>query len=73
VKRFNLNFTWTIFKFMRDAFKIKGKEINYMGTKWVINDFYYVPNNPNLYVELYDGKSRMNVIIDLIKDLITKQ
>jgi hypothetical protein len=58
---------------MRDAFKIKGKEIDYMGTKWVINDFYYVPNNPNLYVELYDGKSRMNVIIDLIKDLITKQ
>jgi len=58
---------------MRDAFKIKGKEIKYMGTKWVINDFYYVPNNPNLYVELYDGKSRMNVIIDSIKDLITKQ
>jgi len=73
VKRFNLNFTWTIFKFMRDAFKIKGKEINYMGAKWVINDFYYVPNNPNLYVELYDGKSRMNVIMDSIRDLIIKE
>ena len=55
---------------MRDAFLIKGKEINYMDTNWVITELYYVPNNPNLYVELYDGKSRMNVILDSIKDLI---
>ena len=57
---------------MRDAFKIKGKEINYMGTKWVINDFYYVPNNPNIYVALFDGISRLNVVLKEISELITK-
>ena len=57
---------------MRDAFTIKGKKINYMGTNWVITELYYVPNNPNLYVELYDGKSRMNVVLESIKDLIIK-
>ena len=58
---------------MRDAFIIKGKEINYMEPNWVITELYYVPNNPNLYVELYDGKSRMNVILDSIKHLIIKE
>ena len=57
---------------MRDAFIIKGKEINYMGTNWVITELYYVPNNSNLYVELYDGKSRMNVELKSVKDLIIK-
>ena len=55
---------------MRDAFEIIGKEIEYYGTQWVITNFYYIPNNRNLYVELYDGKSRMNVILETIKDLI---
>ena len=58
---------------MRDAFLIKGKEINYMDTNWVITELYYVPNNPNLYVELFDGKSRMNVVLDSIKDLIIRE
>ena len=58
---------------MRDAFPITGKKITFNDKVWTIKEFYYVPNNPNLYVELYDGKSRMNVIIDSIKDLITKQ
>jgi len=58
---------------MRDAFIIKGKKINYMETNWVITELYYVPNNPNLYVELYDGTSRMNVILDTIKHLIIKE
>jgi len=62
-----------VFNYMRDAFIIKGKEINYMDTNWVITELYYVPNNPNLYVELYDGKSRMNVILDSIKDLIIRE
>jgi len=61
-----------VFNYMRDAFVIKSKEINYMGTNWVITELYYVPNNPNLYVELYDGKSRMNVELESIKDLIIK-
>ena len=55
---------------MRDAFRIIGKEINYMNRTWKINDFYYVPNNPNIYVELYNGNIRMNVMLDTIKDLI---
>jgi hypothetical protein len=58
---------------MRDAFIIKGKEINYMETNWVITELYYIPNNSNLYVELYDGKSRMNVTLDSIKHLIIKE
>jgi hypothetical protein len=44
-----------------------------MGTNWVITELYYVPNNSNLYVELYDGKSRMNVILESIKNLIIKE
>ena len=55
---------------MRDAFRIIGKEINYMNRTWKINDFYYVPNNPNIYVELFNGNIRMNVMLDTIKDLI---
>ena len=61
-----------VFNYMRDAFTIKGKKIKYMETNWVITELYYVPNNPNLYVELYDGKSRMNVELESIKDLIIK-
>lgn len=56
---------------MRDAIKVIGKVIDYMDDTWIINEFYYVPSNPNLYVELYNGKVRMNVRLDSIKDLIT--
>ena len=44
-----------------------------MDTNWVITELYYVPNNPNIYVELFDGKSRMNVVLDSIRDLIIKE
>lgn len=56
---------------MRDAFKVIGKKIDYKGKTWKINEFYYVPNNPDIYVELYDGSVWMNVRLDNIKDLIT--
>jgi hypothetical protein len=56
---------------MRDAFKVIGKEIEYMDKTWTINDFYYVPTNPDIYVELYNGSYRMNVRLDVIKHLIT--
>jgi hypothetical protein len=56
---------------MRDAFKVIGKQIDYMNNTWTINDFYYVPTNPDIYVELYNGSYRMNVRLDVIKDLIT--
>jgi hypothetical protein len=56
---------------MRDAFKVIGKQIDYMDKTWVINDFYYVPTNPDIYVELFNGSYKMNVKLDVIKDLIT--
>jgi hypothetical protein len=56
---------------MRDAFKVIGKQIDYMNNTWTINDFYYVPTNPDIYVELYNGDYRMNVRLEAIKDLIT--
>ena len=57
---------------MRDGVTIKGKEIIYESKTWIINEFYYVPNNPNIYVELYDGSKRMNVMLDDIKSLMVK-
>ena len=57
---------------MRDGVTIKGKEIIYESKTWIINEFYYVPNNPNIYVELYDGSKRMNVMLDDIKSLIVE-
>lgn len=57
---------------MRDAFTIIGLEINYYNQTWVIEDFYYVPNNPNLYVKLSDGKKNMNVLLNEITNLIVK-
>lgn len=56
---------------MRDALKIIGKEIDYKGKTWTINEFYYVPNNPDIYVELYDGNIRMNIRLSKIENLIT--
>ena len=58
---------------MRDAFVIRGLEINYYNQTWVIEDFYYVPNNPNLYVKLSDGKKNMNVLLKEIKELIIEK
>jgi hypothetical protein len=57
---------------MRDGITIKGKEIEYENKTWIVNEFYYVPTNPNIYVELYDGSVRMNVMLDDIKSLIVE-
>ena len=57
---------------MRDAITIKGKEIDYLNRLWVINEFYYVPNNPNIYIELLSNGMRLNVNLEDIKSLITK-
>ncbi len=56
---------------MRDAYLIRGKEIEYQGKTWIINEFFYIPSNPDVYVELYDGRVRMNVRLDEIKNIIT--
>lgn len=55
---------------MRDGIIIKGKEIFYKDKLWIINEFYYVENNPNIFVKLYDGSRSMNVMLDDIKSLI---
>ena len=57
---------------MRDALIIIGKQINYMDKTWVIKEFYYVPNNPNIYVQLSRGTINMNVMLKNITELITK-
>jgi hypothetical protein len=57
---------------MRDALIIKGKQINYMDETWIITEFYYVPNNPNIYVQLSRGMTSMNVMLTEISELITK-
>jgi hypothetical protein len=57
---------------MRDALIIIGKQINYMDKTWVIKEFYYVPNNPNIYVQLSRGTINMNVMLKDITELITK-
>ena len=57
---------------MRDAITIKGKEIDYLNRLWVINEFYYVPNNPKIYIELLSNGMRLNVSLEDIISLITK-
>jgi hypothetical protein len=55
---------------MRDGIIIRGKEIRYMDKLWTIKEFYYVENNPDIYVKLYDGNSSVNVMLDKIKSII---
>jgi len=58
---------------MRDAFPIIGKEIIYNNKMWTIKKFYYVPNNPNIYVALFDGSVTMNVLLKVLKEHIVRQ
>jgi hypothetical protein len=58
---------------MRDAFPITGKEITYNNKLWTIKEFYYVPNNPNIYVALFDGSVTMNVLLESLRDYIIRQ
>jgi hypothetical protein len=58
---------------MRDAFPITGKEITYNNKLWTIKEFYYVPNNPNIYVALFDGSVTMNVLLKVLKEHIVRQ
>jgi hypothetical protein len=58
---------------MRDAFPITGKEIIFNDKLWTIKEFYYVPNNPNIYVALFDGSVTMNVLLESLRDYIIRQ
>jgi hypothetical protein len=58
---------------MRDAFPITGKKITFNDKVWTIKEFYYVPNNPNIYVALFDGSVTMNVLLKVLKEHIVRQ
>jgi len=60
-----------IFIHMRDANFVKGTVINYMGEDWTVDDFYFYPGNPRIYVGLKKGGIQMNIELDLVKDFIT--
>ena len=58
---------------MKDGLPIIGKEITYNNKLWTINQFHMVQNNPELYVELYDGWSRLNVMWSNIRPILEKR
>ena len=55
---------------MRDAFNIKGEQVKFMDKVWTIGEVMFVPNNPNLYVELKSDGVTMNTLLKDITDLI---
>jgi len=55
---------------MRDAFNIKGEQVKFMDKVWTIGEVMFVPNNPNLYVELKSNGVTMNTQLKDITDLI---
>ena len=55
---------------MRDAFNIKGERIKFMDKDWIIGEVMFVPNNPNLYVELKSNGVTMNTQLKDITNLI---
>lgn len=55
---------------MRDAYDIKGQKLTYNNKEWEIGKVYFVPGRTNLYVQLKNGKSSMNVnIIDVLEKI----
>jgi len=56
---------------MRDAYVIHGEKIFYMDKEWTIGVVYFVPGNPNVYVQLKDGITSMNVILSDVIHLVT--
>lgn len=56
---------------MRDAYTIKGKVITYKNKKYEIGEVYFVPDNPELYVQLKKDGTSLNVPLKEISHLIT--
>ena len=57
---------------MRDAFLVKGEPITYRDKDWTIGELYYVPGNPELYIQLISKGVTMNTRVKDINHLITK-
>lgn len=55
---------------MRDAYSIIGKEVYYKEKTWTVKDFFYVPNNANIYVGLRSGGITLNVVLDNVMSLL---
>jgi hypothetical protein len=56
---------------MRDAYKIQGEKIDYKDETWEIGNVYFVPGNPELYVELKNNGIFFNVMLKDVVNLIT--
>ena len=56
---------------MRDAFKVKGEKITFQEKVWEIGDFFFVPDNPELYVQLIGYGVFYNVRLSEIIQIIT--
>lgn len=56
---------------MRDAYVIEGETITYKKEQYEIGNVYFIPNNPELYVQLKKDGVSLNVRLDDIKHLIT--
>lgn len=58
---------------MQDGYVLKGNPIHYNEKDWVIGEVLFVPGNPQLHVELIKGGITMNVRLNEISHLITKE
>lgn len=57
---------------MRDAYIVSGEKIIYKESEYIIGNFYFIPNNPELYVELKKNGCCLNVRLrDVIQLIIT--
>lgn len=57
---------------MRDAHVIEGQIITYKKEKYEIGNVYFVPNNPELYVQLKKDGISLNVRLgDIIPSLMS--
>jgi hypothetical protein len=56
---------------MKDAYVVSGEKITYKNDEYVIGNFYFVPDNPSLFVQLKKNGSSLNVRLEDIQNLIT--
>ncbi len=55
---------------MRDGIALIGKKVHYNKEEWTIKDFFFVPDNPEVYVRLSNNLVSLNVRYkDLFKRL----
>lgn len=57
---------------MRDAHIIEGQIITYKKEKYEIGNVYFIPNNPELHVQLKKGGVSLNVkLVEIISSLMS--